>query len=233
MSKGVEATRDVAAEKLLSSQWKIRPTIKTEIKTTTGMSPEEFALKNNLVGKDVESTLSNADAFKIDKINEKLNAIADWGTVDKTPAQNEMALSLKKALEKSLSETPEANSPTLTKLVQAVDDFVATEKPKFAQLEALKSLYDHYNPDGLEWDIRGKPVNPLKHENAAYRREQVQKLIEEEGTRKGIDIKQINKDIQGANKLAKGLGHAQDRMESHNIIGLGDTQIAIMGSVMG
>jgi len=57
---------------------------------------------------------------------------------------------------------------------------VANDNPTFTQIDALKSLYDKYNPEGLSWDATGHVINPGKHEDAAYRRNQVQSIIEAE-----------------------------------------------------
>ena len=43
----------------------------------------------------------------------------------------------------------------------------------------------------------------------------------------------MNKDIQGSHDLSRGLSYAEERKANNNIISLGDTQIAIMGSLLG
>lgn len=228
-----ERLKKASAEKIISKQWKIKPNIRRDIRQKTGMSAEEFALSNNLVGKDVEESLARANAFKDVKMSEKADLISEWWTAPKTPAQDAMAASLKKNLEWSLSDIPWANDPELVALLKWVDDFIKSEKTTYQQIDALKSLYDHYNPDNLSWDAQGRLVNPTAHQNAAYRRSEVQKMIEVEGDKRWVDIKQINKDIRGSHDLSKWLAAAEERMANNNIISLGDTQIAIMGSLLG
>lgn len=236
----VSWARDVVAEKLLSSQWKLPQAVKREIKATTGASGEDFALKNNLVSGDIDTTISNVENFKINKINEKVQNVANFWKTSKTSAEEAMAESLKRSLEKSLGKKIEemtvrdieASDPKIIEIIKWLDDFIKKEEVDFTQIEALKSLYDHYNPDNLQWN-EWRLVDPAKHQNAAFRRETVQKRIEEKGKELWIDINKINKDIKTAYQLEKGLTKTGERMENLNIIGLGDTQIAILGSIVG
>lgn len=227
-----EVIEQDVAEKIIARQWKIKPTIRRDIRQKTWLSAEKFALTNNLVWKYVEESLERTESFKQDKVNEKAIAIYDWGTAQKTPAQTAMATALRDHLQESLSEDMAANDPKLVSIIESANNFLASDNPTYTQIDALKSLYDFYNPDNLQWDASWRLVNPAKHQNAAYRRNEVQKMIENEGEKRGVDIAQINKDIRWSHDLAKWLSAAEERMANNNIISLGDTQVAIMGSLL-
>jgi len=115
---------------------------------------------------------------------EKANTLADWGETDKTPAMQEMAQSLLTKLDSNTSIIPGGSSAKLQETIQAAKDFLTNTKPTFSQIDALKSLYDNYNPDGLSWDAQGRLVDPGKHEDAGFRRGQVQSIIEAEGEKR-------------------------------------------------
>ena len=80
-----------------------------------------------------------------------------------------MAESLSKQID-NLTKEAEITNPEIIKIKEAVDKFINTENPTFLQKDAVKSLYDHYNPDNLQWDMQGKPIATPKHEEAAFRR---------------------------------------------------------------
>jgi hypothetical protein len=227
-----EVLKKDVAESIIAKQWKIRPNIRRDIRQKTWLSAEKFALTNNLVWKDVEESLQRADTFKSAKINEKADIIYDWWEAPKTPSQEAMAISLRDHLKKNISENPLANDPELVTIINEANRFLESPTTTYTQIDALKSLYDYYNPDNLEWDITWRLKDPAKHQNAAYRRWEVQRMIEEEGDRRWVDIKQINKDIRGSHDLAKWLAAAEERMANNNIISLWDTQVAIMGSLL-
>jgi hypothetical protein len=118
----------------------------------------------------MEASSHLVEDFKANKMAEKANTIADWGDTDKTPAMDAMARSLVNALEENVSKIPGESSPKLVQTIQGAKDFLNNDKPTFSQIDALKSLYDNYNPDKLSWDMQGGLVDPVKHEDAAYRR---------------------------------------------------------------
>ena len=61
-----------------------------------------------------------------------------------------MAQSIKTELESVMDKT-NIKSDTQLKVIQAMDDFIKSDKVSWQNVEAVKNLYDHYNPDGIKW----------------------------------------------------------------------------------
>lgn len=54
----------------------------------------------------------------------------------------------------------------------------------YSSLEALKSLYDYYNPLNIKWGLDGKPESNAMNDVAATQRGALQKMIEDKGIEK-------------------------------------------------
>jgi hypothetical protein len=48
--------------------------------------------------------------------------------------------------------------PEQLKIYQQARKLQQADEVDYIQIEAIKQLYDHYNPDGLKYGVDGKPV---------------------------------------------------------------------------
>lgn len=247
ISSKVQSMGNSTAESLLSSQWKLDRKTNIAIEEATGMKWEKFALENNLVWPDVAATADNAAQFKISQMEDKINAVKDFGDTMTPAVAKRMAKAIEDDLSASLAKgvgakdltdlTPEQtailnSNPDMVRVINAMQTIKNSTKASYSQLEALKSLYDHYNPDNIKWEFNGRPSSESMHEVAAGQRGTLQKLIEDQWIQNGVDIKQMNSNIQAAFALENGADKAAWRIANHNLISLWDTQIAALAAIV-
>lgn len=241
--QGVRNVWNQAAEAILSSQWKLDKKTRDVMQQNIGENGAKFALERDIVWKDIESTADNAWAYKVAKIQEKMDAVKNfWDTQTPDVARN-VANVLKNdiidSVEKSYGKGTdtmkvlEENHPELAQVLKLTDDVINSSKIDYLKLEQLKELHDYLNPENIQYDISGKPISETKNILSAWKRGKLQQLLEEAGQKNGVDIKWINKDIQGAYQLEKWLNNSVSRIQNLNILGLGDTQVAMISSILG
>jgi len=122
--------------------------------------------------------------------------------------------------------------PEQARVIDTINRLQEGDKITYTQMEALLNLYDHYNPDGIKYGFDGKPERTAINELSAENRGKVQKAIEDRGRELGYDIREMNKNIRAAHGLELGAEKAGERIANHNLIGLGDTQVAILAGVL-
>ncbi len=236
------------AEKIIGSQWKTTRAQKRDMANINGMTPEKFALENDLVGKTLGDTADNAQEFKVKNIDDKLASMKDWGSTPVIPQVRRMARVIKDKIDEAMVKyslnpdvktfaemTPEdlkTVDPAQLKIRNTLEKLQNQDHISFTQMEAIKELYDHYNPDNIKWDINGKPENTVDNEASVSQRNVVQNYIEKSGTERGVDIKTMNDNIRAAHVLQNSALQAEGRIANHNLIGLGDTQIAAIGAIL-
>lgn len=119
-------------------------------------------------------------------MEDKLKATESMGETENVPQARRMAQSVRDELEdsvikfsgnkkaKSISElTPEELSlvpKTQLDVIKAMDSFIASDKVQWRSVEAVKNLYDHYNPDNIKWGLDGKPERTALSEGSAEQR---------------------------------------------------------------
>lgn len=236
------------SETLLSSFQKFDKATKRWVNNAVGMTPEKFALENDLVWQSVWDTADKAGQFKFDLMQQKIDAVKNfWDTIT-APVDKRLATSVKTELETALSKwvwaknfdklTPDQLDilqnahPEQMKVIDAMNTIIKWNKVSYASLEALKNLYDHYNPDSIKWWLDGKPENTAMSEVSASQRGTLQKKIEDAGIKNWIDIKWINSKIQAAHSLESGALASERRIANHNLIWLWDTQIAALAGII-
>lgn len=229
------------AERMLSSQWKLTKPIRKELEGKIGQSWPKFALENDLVGKDIESTADNAWVFKIDKIKEKIEAVKTFGKTETPSVAKNVAQVLKSDIEASVEKSYgkgktqkvlDENHPELAWVYRLADEITKSNEIDYVKLEQLKELHDYLNPENIQYDISGKPISETRNILSAGKRQKLQQILEAEGQKRGIDIKKINKDIQGAYTLEKWLNDTVGRIANLNILWLWDTQTAVISSIL-
>lgn len=229
------------AERMLSSQWKLTKPIRKELEGKIGQSWPKFALENDLVGKDIESTADNAWAFKIGKIKEKIEAVKTFGKTETPSVAKNVAQVLKSDIESSVQKSYgkwntqkvlDENHPELASVYRLSDEIINSKDIDYVKLEQLKELHDYLNPENIQYDISGKPISETRNILSAGKRQKLQQILEAEGQKRGVDIKKINKDIQGAYTLEKWLNDTVGRIANLNILWLWDTQTAVISSIL-
>lgn len=237
----VQNLSNSVAEKMLASQWKLTKPIRKELEWKIGQSWPKFALENDLVGKDIESTADNAGKLKIDKIKEKIEAVKTfWKTETPSVAKN-VAQVLKSDIDSSVQKSYgkwktqkilDENHPELASVYRLADEIINSKDIDYVKLEQLKELHDYLNPENIQYDISGKPISETRNMLSAGKRQRLQQILESEGQKRGIDIKKINKDIQWAYTLEKWLNDTVGRIANLNILWLWDTQTAVISSIL-
>ena len=230
-----------AAEKMLASQWKLTKPVRKELEGKIWQSWPKFALENDLVGKDIESTADNAGKFKIDKIKEKIEAVKTFWKAETPWVAKNVAQVLKSDIESSVQKSYwkwntqkvlDENHPELASVYRLADEITKSDKIDFVKLEQLKELHDYLNPENIQYDISGKPISETRNMLSAGKRQKLQQILESEWQKRGIDIKKINTDIQGAYTLEKWLNDTVGRIANLNILWLWDTQTAVISSIL-
>jgi len=237
-------TRNVVAERILDSDWKLNKKYRDGIENATWESWPEFALRNNLVWKSVEQTANNAWKFKIQKIKEKTSEVKKFWTTETPSVAKNMAKTMVETILKDIKKSYKlkTNAQALKKLKAEHPEFYEVYKLSkeisksknidYTKLEQLKELYDYFNPEKLKFDIKGKPENTFANEVVAQKRAKLQKLIETRWNELWIDIKQINKEIRAAYQLEKWLHQAVWRKAKLNIFWLWDMETAIISAIL-
>lgn len=230
------------ATDILSKQWKLSKPIRRDLSNNVGMDWAQFALENDLVWPDIESTADNAWAFKLQKIQEKLDAVKNFWDIETPDVAKNVATVLKndiiKQVTKSYWEDADIwkvlndNSPDIKWVYDLTNDIINSNKVSYVQLEQLKELHDYLNPEGIEYDLQGKPKSEVWNLLAAGKRQKLQSLLEDAGTKNWVDIKGINKQIQWAYSLEKWLNDTVSRRSNLNMFWLWDTQTAIISSIL-
>jgi len=229
------------AEQILSSQWKLNKKTKNALSNSVGENGAKFALERDIVGKDIEGTADNAGAYKIQKIQEKIDAVKRFGSTE-TPEvarnvantlKNDIITNVKKSYGKNanISEVLMRDNPDIAKVYALADEVANSKKTDYVKLEQLKELHDFLNPEGITYSD-GKPTSEVGNLLASGKRSKLQGILEDAGNKNGVDIKWINKDIQWAFALEKGLNAAAERVQNLNIFGLGDTQTAVISAIL-
>lgn len=230
------------AEQLLSSQWKLDKPTRQKIQAQVGETGAKFALERDIVGKDIETTADNAWLFKIAKIEEKMNAVKSfWKTATPEVARN-VANVIKNDIidwvtrsywkDVDVLSVLEQNHPELASVLKLTEDVIKSKKTDYVKLEQLKEIHDYLNPEGIQYDVTWKPISETRNLISVGKRSKLQQILENEWNRRWVDIKWINRDIQGAYNLEKWLNNAISRIQNLNILGLGDTQIATISAIL-
>ena len=241
--QGIKNVSNSAAEQILSSQWKLDKKTRDVMQQNIGENGAKFALERDIVGKDIESTADNAWAYKLEKMQEKMDAVKNFWTTETPDVARNVANVLKNditdGVEKSYWKDADAmkilqeNHPELASVLKLTDEVINSNSIDYLKLEQLKELHDYLNPEGIQYDISGKPISETKNILSAWKRGKLQQILEEAGNKNGVDIKGINKDIQWAYQLERWLNNSVSRIQNLNIIGLWDTQIAMISSILG
>lgn len=233
-----------AAEQLLASDWKLNKKTRWELNAKVWESWPWFALKNNLVWKDVEDTINNTEAFKLQKIQEKIDAVKNFGDTETPAVAKRMANTM---WNKILTDTKSSywikndaeaikilkeEHPEFWQVYDLSQEIWNSNKISYTNLEKLKELYDHLNPENIEFDVTGKPKNEVANRLAFEKRAKLQKILEDAWLEKWIDIKWVNKDIMWAHSLARWLNDTVLRKENLNLLWLWDTQMAILSWIL-
>lgn len=237
----VQNVSNYMAEEMLSSQWKLTKPIRKELEGKIGQSWPKFALENDLVWKDIESTADNAWAFKIEKIKQKIDAVKTFGKTETPSVAKNVAQVLKSDIESSVQKSYgkwktqkilDENHPELASVYRLADEIINSKDIDYVKLEQLKELHDYLNPENIQYDISGKPISETRNILSAGKRQKLQQILEAEGQKRWIDIKKINKDIQWAYTLEKWLNDTVGRIANLNILWLWDTQTAVISSIL-
>jgi len=220
---------NTAAERTLTlanPDWRIGKVATRDIKQATGKSPAQYALENGVIDADSAKNLHYSNLEK------KNNLIKDFGQTQKDVFSTSMAESLLKQID-DISKEIKITNPEIIKARENLERFINTENPTYAQKDAIKSLYDLQNPDNLKWDIKWKPEAAPKHQEAAFRRWEVQKEIEARGRELGFDVAKINKDIQASYALEKWLRNRAEVLDANTGIGWQDSQLWVLATLAG
>lgn len=220
---------NTAAENVLSlanPDWRIGKVATREVRKATGKSPVQYGLENGVIDADSAKNLHYSN------IQKKIELVKDFGQTKKDTFSTSMAESLLKQID-DISKEMKITNPEIIKARENLERFINTENPTFAQKDAIKSLYDLQNPDNLKWDIKWKPESAPKHQEAAFRRWEVQKEIEARGKELGIDVEKINKDIQASYALEKWLRNRAEVLDANTGIGWQDSQLWVLASLAG
>jgi len=233
------------AEALLLKQWKLDKKTRDTIKSQWEDSGAKFILERDLSKWNIEETADNVGAYKYSKMQEKLDAVDTfWDTTVPDVAIN-MAKKMQERISRTIEDsygkmTPDQtveilnqNHPEYAKMYQFLSEVQGSNKTSFASLEKIKELYDATNPENLKWDIQNKPENQIAHDLVAQKRSKLQTMLEEEWVKRWININEINKEIQKATTVQRGLEKASSRRENLNMFWLWDSQTAIVSAILG
>lgn len=241
--EGIQNMWNSVAEWILAKMWKLDKWTRDKLAWQIGQTWPKFALQNDLVWPTIEATADNAGLFKTEKIQEKLNAVKEFGDIVTPDVAKNVANVLKNdiidSVEKSYwkgtdtMKALEENHPELAQVLNLTNEVSNSSKVSYLKLEQLKELHDYLNPENIQYDISGKPISETRNILSAGKRSKLQQILEEAGNKNGVDIKWINKSIQGAHQLEKWLNNSVSRIQNLNILWLGDTQVAMISSILG
>ncbi len=103
-------------------------------------------------------------------MQEKIEAVKGFGETQTPEVAKNVAYTLKKDILDSTKKSYgvdddgvlpvlQRDHPEMAKVFQLTDEVINSPKTEYVKLEQIKELHDYLNPEGIQYDISGKPIS--------------------------------------------------------------------------
>lgn len=229
---GKEFSPSNFADRQFVRAFKLTPPDVSDVETVIGGNVSEWAVANNLIGKNADETIQNITKFKLDNYNTVRDAV---GAVEETFSYNDIP-ELENLVDDLILKTESLKSNKYKNLntgLKTIAEKLNNGEASLSDVQFAKSTFDD-----IESIFKRSNVNELK-EGMAFQdlgasRSDVQKFIEDRVSEKfpDINIRELNRNVSASKTLVDDIIKRSQKFDTASSASLGDYFVFGLGQQM-
>lgn len=219
---GKEFSPSNFADRQFVKAFKLAPSDVNEVETVIGGNVSEWAVANNLVGKNADETISNITKFKLDNYNTVRDAV---GAIDDSFSYNDVP-EIENLVDDMIVKTESLKSnkyKNLNSQLKSIAEKLNNNEASLSDVQFVKSTFDD-----IESIFKRSNINELKEgmsfQDMGASRSEVQKFIEDRVLEKfpDVNIRELNKNVSASKTIVDDIIKRSQKFDTASSASLGD-----------